>query len=141
MKPDISTKDLLEALEQSKSIENFISDYNNCFVDISFKEYLDNMLTLYGLKKATVIKASQLSETYAYQIFSGLKNPSRDKLVALAVGMGLNLDECQKLLYLANVNVLYPKNRRDAVIIFGINKKLSIPEINDILFEVEEFTL
>lgn len=111
------------------------------FIDLSLKEYLESLMERYNLKKSQVIKASGLSEAYTYQIFSGLKNPSRDKLLTLAVGMGLTFDECQKLLKLAGVNELYAKNRRDAIIIFGLHKQLTLGKLNDILFDMEEFTL
>ncbi len=129
------------SLRQTDDISQFTKDHMSLFVDLSLKEYLESLMAQYGLKKSQVIKASGLSEAYTYQIFSGLKNPSRDKLLALAMGMGLTFDECQKLLKLAGVNELYAKNRRDAIIIFGLLKRLPLDELNDILFDMEEFTL
>ena len=38
----------------------------------------------YGMKKADAIRRSELSEDYAYQIFSGLRVPERKKLLSLA---------------------------------------------------------
>ncbi len=69
------------------------------------------------------------------------KNPSRNKLLALAVAMKLNIEECQKLLKFGGVNELYPRNRRDAIIIFALTKKLSIFELNELLFDLDEFIL
>lgn len=136
-----TTSDFLEILYQSDDISQFAQAHKSLFVDLSLGEYLESLMEAHGLKKAQVIKASGLSEAYTYQIFSGLKNPSRDKLLALAVGMRLSFDECQRLLKLAGVNELYVKNRRDAIIIFGLHKRLSLGKLNDILFDMEEFTL
>jgi len=94
-----------------------------------------------GYKKSGGISASCLSKTYAYQIFSGVKNPSRDKLLALAVAMTLTFEECQRLLRLAAVNELYVKNKRDSIIIFGLMRGLNNMELNDLLYEMEEFVL
>lgn len=135
------TLEILEALKKAEDIAAFAREYMDSFVDITFKEYLEGLLIARGIKKSTVIKASGLSDSYAFQIFQGYKNPSRDKLLALAVGMQATFEECQRLLKLAGVNELYAKNRRDAIIIFGLERGYSIPQLNDILFELEEFTL
>ncbi len=140
-KGKISTKELLESLKKASDIREFRKENLSSFVDITFKEYLDDLISSRNIKRSDVIKASGLTETYAYQIFAGIKNPSRDKLIALALGMRLNLEESQTLLQLAGVNELYAKNRRDSVIIFALEKELGITELNDLLFELEEFTL
>ena len=139
---NIITSDLHEELLNAGDIATFRKKYFDSFVDISLKEYLENIIESRSLKRADIVKASGLTETYTYQIFAGIKsNPSRDKLIALAVGMRLSLDECQKFLRLAGVNPLYAKNSRDSVIIFGINKALSVLQLNDMLFEMKEYTL
>jgi len=136
-----STREVLEALRAAESIEDFSKEYYSCFVDISFEDYLSSLLEKYGISKYAAVKASGLSDSYAFQIFQGYKNPSRDKLLSLAIGMQISLDECQRLLKLAGVNELYAKNRRDAILIFGLEKNLSVPQLNEILFDMEEFTL
>ena len=136
-----STFEILEALKKAQDIATFTREYVDAFTDITFKEYLEGLLDARNVKKSVAIKASGISDSYAFQIFQGYKSPSRDKLLALAVGLRTSIDECQKLLKLAGVNELYAKNRRDAIIIFGLDKGLSVPQLNDILFELEEFTL
>lgn len=89
------TQEMLEALKNSKTIEDFTKRHVTQFLDINLKDYLVSILQAKKLKKADVIKASNLSEVYAYQIFSGVKNPSRDKLLSLAVAMKLSFEECQ----------------------------------------------
>jgi len=135
------TREILNALKEANNIKTFTTEYVDAFVDVTFKDYLDSLLLAKGVKKAAVIKASGLTDSYAFQIFQGFRSPSRDKLLALAVGLGTTYDECQKLLKLAGVNELYVKNRRDAIIIYSLEKGLSVPELNDVLFDLEEFTL
>ena len=135
------TVEILEAIRKAKNIQDFTRQYIDAFMDVTFKDYLNNLLVSRGLKKSAIIKASGVSDSYAFQIFQGYKNPSRDKLLALAVAMKLSYDECQRLLKLAGVNELYAKNRRDAIVIFGLERSLSVPQLNDLLFELEEFTL
>ena len=72
---------------------------------------------------------------YAYQIFSGLRVPDRKKLLCLAVGMSLNLDEVQTLLKCAGYSPLYVKLPFDSIVLYGICKNLSVLQINELLFE------
>ena len=141
-KKDFMTENILEAILASSHIDSFLQDYVDSFTEITLKDYLNTLMEKYKLKKSTVIKASQLGEPFARQLFSGIRSkPSRDKVLSLAIAMKITLNECQKLLQIAQVNELYPKNRRDAIIIYGLSKELSVPQVNDILYEMEEFTL
>lgn len=135
------TAEMLELLARAEDIGVFMEEHAASYQDLTFSGYLDHLMRSKNLKKAQVIKASGLNESFAYQIFSGYKSPSRDKLLALAIGMQLTLTECQRFLKLASVSELYAKNRRDAIIIFGLQKGLRLVEINDILFDMEEFML
>ena len=51
-----------------------------------------------GLDRRAVIRRSRLNQTFAYQILAGTRNPSRDKLVQLAFGLQLDVDDCSELL-------------------------------------------
>ena len=91
-----------------------------------------------NISKAKVISEANLARTYGYQIFQGEKNPGRDKIIAITFAMGLNLEECNRLLTLARTNILYSKNKRDAIIIFGIENKYSLSQVNEVLYEMCE---
>lgn len=86
------------------------------------------------LKKSEVINKSNIEKYYAYQIFNGNKeNPSRDKMIMLAFGMGLTVEETRKLLKIAKVSDLYVRSPRDSIFIFCLNKGLGIIEVNEYL--------
>ena len=53
----------------------------------------------------------------------------------LCFGMGLSLRETQSFLKKCTYSELYPRNRRDAVVIFCLQHDCSIMETNDILYE------
>ncbi|MCM1309232.1 MAG: XRE family transcriptional regulator, partial [Butyrivibrio sp.] len=75
-----------------------------------------------------VINAADIDRTYGHQIFNGTRNPSRDKVIQLAFGFGLNVEETQGLLRAAGKSALYPRIKRDAAIIFAISKKMPLTE-------------
>ena len=102
---------------------------------------MKKLLQKYDLKKSQVVRAAEMSEVYAYQIFSGKRVPERKKLLCLCIGMGLNLDEVQSLLKCAGYSPLYVKLPFDSIVIYGICKGLSVLQINNLLFDYDLETL
>ena len=135
------TDELMDALNQSSSIEEYINNEQDYMIDSTISDYLNQLLNEKSLKKSAVIKNSELNEIYGYQIFSGKRIPSRDRLISIAFGMGLSLDEAQALLKYAGFAPLYPKHKRDSLLIWGISHQFSIYQINDLLYTENENTL
>ncbi|MGI6265164.1 MAG: hypothetical protein ACOYJY_06860 [Acutalibacteraceae bacterium] len=131
-------KDTAKIVEELSRCDDFSAFYNEnktYMIADTLAERLDRLIAEKGLKKAQVIKQSELSEVYAYQIFSGIRVPTRSKLLCLAVGMELNLDEVQTLLKCAGYSPLYVKLPFDSVVLYGICKHLTVVQINELLYE------
>lgn len=129
------TSKIVEELGLCPDFKTFYKENKEYMVSDSLADMLTLLLNEKGLTKSQVIKNAELSEVYAYQIFSGLRVPERGKLLCLAVGMALNLDETQTLLKCAGYPPLYVKLPFDSIVLYGICKQLSVLEINDLLFE------
>lgn len=136
-----TTSDLLKVLNSKKSITEFLNENEDSLITESVSTLLENLLIKKGLKKSDVIKSANLDRTYAYQIFSGTKKPSRDKLLSVCFGIGLTFTETQELLNQSGYAPLYPKNKRDSIIIYSLNKKMTIIETDILLSENNELTL
>ena len=136
-----STTKIVEELGLCADFNTFYNENKDYMVTSSLAEMLDKLLKEKNSKKSQVIKHAELSEVYAYQIFSGLRVPERKKLLCLAIGMSLNLEEVQTLLKCAGYSPLYVKLPFDSIILYGICKKLSVVEINELLFEYDLETL
>lgn len=128
------TSKIVEELKLCPDFNTFYNENREYMVSESLAQLLSRLLAQKGLRKAEVIRRSELSEVYAYQIFSGLRVPERKKLLCLAVGMELTLDEAQALLKCAGYSPLYVKLPFDSIVLYGICKKLSVMEINELLF-------
>lgn len=129
------TSKIIEELGLSADFRSFYSENKDYMIKDTLSSLLQKLISEKDLRKSNVIKDSELSEVYAYQIFSGLRVPERKKLLALAVGMKLNLEEAQTLLRCAGYSQLYVKIPFDSVIIYGLCKGLSVPFINELLYE------
>ncbi len=62
-------------------------------------------------------------------------------MICLCIGLGCSLEETQALLQRNSFATLYPKVRRDAVIMFAIKEKRDVHRLNDALYENEEETM
>ena len=135
------TSKIVEELGLCPDFQTFYKENREYMVSGNLAELLSQLLESKGLKKAQVIKYAELSEVYGYQIFSGIRVPERKKLLCLAVGMGLNIEETQQLLKCAGYSQLYVKSPFDSVVLYGLCKELSVVQINELLYEYELETL
>ena len=135
------TADIVQELGLSPDFRTFYRENQDYMVTDSLSQLLTRLLEAKGLKKAQVIKNAELSEVYGYQIFSGLRIPERKKLLCLAVGMALNIEQTQQLLKCAGYSQLYVKLPFDSVILYGLCKKLSVLQINELLYDYDLETL
>ena len=62
-------------------------------------------------------------------------------MLQLVFGMRLTLRESDRLLKVAGVSPLYCKSRRDAIIIFCLDKGCTLREVNEELFRFGEATI
>lgn len=131
-----STEELIEILKSKRTYEEFFTQEVDELYFSDIAQYLEMLLKEKGLKKSDVIKGSNLDKNYAYQIFNGNKtNPSRNKILMIAFGMRLNLSETRKLLKIAKLSDLYPRDVRDSIIIFCLEKGKSLIEVNENLLD------
>lgn len=129
----IPTKKFLENLFNAPDLETFINNNSNVMEIPEFHDYLSDLCRLKGQVPEQVIKQSGIERTYGHQLINGTRNPSRDKVIQFAFGLGLNVEETQKLLVVAQKNTLYPKLKRDAIILHCIKNKKNIFETQSIL--------
>ena len=132
------TNSLFAELKRDRKIEEFLSENKDEFL-VPLSEYLEQLLKEKNLERTEVIHASCLDRSYAYQIFSGRRdNPSRPKLLALALAMKLELSEVQYLLRYAGHGILYPRNPWDSIVISAIEQRCSVMEANLLLERLGE---
>ncbi len=136
-----STDDLHQELQSAASLESFLAKNTENFESRGVPELLTRLLEKHGLSKAALAKRAGMSEVYMHQIFSGRRNPSRNRLICLALGAGATLEETQELLQRGGFSQLYPRDRKDAIVLYGLEHGMSLMEVNDKLFAADEETL
>ncbi len=133
----LDTEKLEHRLRQARDVQDFWRDNELNLREMTLAEFLQEMLTAKGLKKAEVVRQSGLDKGYAYHLFGGQKqNPSRDKVLAFALAMKLSPKEAQHLLHYAGAGALYVRDHWDSVLWYGLEHQLGVMETNLLLTEL-----
>jgi len=121
-------------LANTKNIDSFLKKYKRNMIPRNLPMHLEMLLEKKKLKKADVARDSQIDRKYVCQIFSGEKNPSRDKLILIAFGLHLSDMETQTMLKLSGKRELYVRDVRDVIILSCLQNRKTVWETNDMLF-------
>lgn len=135
-----STEELLNLIQKASDIEYYIKENESEMLNISLDVYLSKLLEENNLKIADVMAKSEQGD-YIYKVFKNQRKASRDILISIAIGMGLDINQAQKLLRISKNARLDPREKRDSVIIYAITNNISVCELNDILYDIGERTL
>lgn len=93
--------------------------------------YLEKLIEEHGMKKKEVVR----------KLFGGQRIPTRKILLQCAFLLSLNLADTQRLLDIGQKPRLYPRIRYDAAIIYGLEEKMTLEEMNAFLEEIHEDVL
>ena len=133
-----NTDQLMSEIKKSTEIKNFLTENNEDIKNYTLSEYINILIEKKQVSKGEVIKRAEINYTYGYQIINGTRKPTKDKLLQICFGLGATVEEANRILLIANAGGLYSKNRRDCIIIFALDKGLSLSETNELLFELNE---
>lgn len=130
-----TTDELAHKISRSDNILDYFAENRGEMQIDSLPEYLERWLKRKDCTKADVVRRSNLNKAYVYQIFLGKKYPSRDKVIALAFGLELDEKEVQVLLKQAGYRELYPRDPRDALLLYAIGHHKGIIDANELLYD------
>lgn len=136
-----NTNQLLHELMDTNDLHRVLTENDASFREDGLTDALQRLFEERSMAKTTLAKSSGISEVYLHQVFAGRRNPSRDRLLCICVGLGITLDETQRMLTQGGYAQLYPRTRRDAIISYGVVHQLPLGEVNDKLFAEQEKTL
>lgn len=135
------TSDLRQELMETEDLDRFLAENRENFSDTNVCDLLRRLFVKRRISKAALAKQSGMSEVYLHQVFAGRRNPSRSRLLCLCFGLKATVEESQELLKRCGHAPLYPKSRRDAIILFGLANEMDLFAVNDKLFTENEETL
>lgn len=129
------TQELLDILKGVAQPDNYIEKEEDNLVKMELYEYIQKLLETKGISKGQLIKSTGLDRTYTYQVLSGVKRPSRDKVLAICFTLELSFEEVQDLLKATGYPILYVRISRDSIIIFALQHRRTLADTNEMLFD------
>lgn len=131
-----NTGELLAQLSNKETkFEDFVGENEDTFIKMNRDAYWKELLEKSCIVKSDIINRSDIGYTYFYDIIRGDKIPSRDKIVRLILSMELSLEDCQNTLKLYNWAQLYAKDKRDSAMIYALNHKMTVWQLNEMMSE------
>lgn len=129
-----TTGDLMDALQYPEQpIQAYWTEHADAMIDIDLKAFWHELVQRSGMSKSDIINKSDFGYVYFYDVINGKKNPSRDKIVKLILSMQLTLEDCQTALKYCGRSILYPRVKRDSILIYGLVHRLSVFEVSEML--------
>ena len=132
-----STSEMMRRLLKTKSIVRFLKHFDRQMMYVTFDTYITELCISKNIIPERVIIKGGIHRTYGHQLFIGKRKPSRDKVIQLAFGFMLSIDETQELLQVARKSQLYPRIKRDAAIMYALERGVSITDFQNMLAELQ----
>lgn len=131
-----STEELLALLKKSDNLDSFLEESENDMIETSLQEQLSLFIEKSNKKPAEILRRAGIEKSYGYDILSGKRTPSREKVLALIFALSLSASDAQALLKSCGYPPLYPKILRDSVILFCLDKEIELSDTNETLYDL-----
>lgn len=128
-----STDELIKIIEGSSGFKDTMEEIGPDLVEKSFSQRLGELMERRGVKASELAELSLMSRSYVYQLCSGEREPGRDVVLRLALFLRAGIPETQRLLRAAGRGMLYPRVRRDAILLYALREELEIYAVDELL--------
>lgn len=133
-----STDELLKLIEGSSDIMDAMTKIGGELSEKTFSQRLQELMDARGVDPAWLTERSLMSRAFVYQLCSGRRGPGRDVVLRLALLLKAGIPETQRMLCAAGRGALYPRVRRDAIILYALKEGMSFLDADDLLVEMGE---
>lgn len=124
----------LKPVSFEKKTESLEDALKEIYTD-SFEKHLQQLINKKGLKNSEVYATANISKQYFSKLLKGQVKPSKEKMLALAVGLRLNLDETIDFLRIAGY-ALSPISQTDKIVEYFIeHEDYNVLKIDIVLFD------
>ena len=103
--------------------------------EISFHDYVKALLGERHMSKGKMLDDIMVERSYGYQMLNGRRTPTREVIIRIILYLGLDIRESQFLLAVTGKQALYPSNRFEAAIIYGITHHMDIDSVEEMLID------
>ena len=133
-----TTTELVAELNQVKNtleLEHFLKHNDTELKRDSFGDGVLKLCSKYEMTPSVLQTRIAISKSQFYSLLNGTRKPNKESVVKVSFGLGITRDEMNSLLRAAGCHALDPRNKEDAIIIFGIENKREIEKVAELLKE------
>ncbi|WP_432651198.1 hypothetical protein [Huintestinicola sp.] len=130
----MQTADIERMIKRTKNLNMGVIEANP---PPTFSEYVLSLLEEKGVKRSRLILALNMDRNYGYQILNGTRIPTRQQIIHMALFLGLDVAQTQKLLTLGKREALYVRRPEDAKIVHCLEHKMSYEKACEFIWENE----
>ena len=132
----MKTEVLFNELNFNNDLDDIID--NSQFLNLDFVEVVHRVMEANKLGKSVVIKESLLNITHGYQVFTGRRSLTRNTCLQLIFGLRADVEQARYILRALPAADLYPRVKRDAIILYGLVNYLTLLEVEELLLKYGE---
>lgn len=88
-------ENILKKVKDETEVKKYMDKYTAESYD-SFARYFNEYIGEHNLTVPEIKERSGISGNYVYNIVNGVRNPGRDKIIALCIGAGMDVSECNR---------------------------------------------
>lgn len=125
-----TTDNLWKEMMNTDNVDEYLENNPDEVFFNGLEEFFEYQLKTKKLKSGKVYEAAMIERHFGHQIITGTRGATRDKIIQLCFGLKLNLREAQQFIKISGNRELYPRDPRDAVIIFAIKDGKSLMDVN-----------
>lgn len=127
----METKDIEKELDKSTTFSEDLIDNN---APPKLHELLNKYIEEKNMTKAEVIRKLNIDRNYGYWILNGTRKPTRNCLIQMSLILGLDVEQINYLMKLANKSPLYVRNPVDAKVFYAVKHNMDYLDAVDFIW-------
>lgn len=115
-----------------------MAEIGDDFIEKTYSQRLYELMDRRCVKVAELAKMSLMSRSFVYQVYSGVREPGRDVVLRFALLLRAGVPETQRMLQAAGRGALYPRIRRDAILLYALKEEMDVFAADELLMRYGE---
>ena len=132
----LTTEELLKTIFKLDDIKKALDFQEEKYIFPEFNDYISKLSDKKNESHEKIISRANLERSFGHKLFAGSRKPSRDTVIQLAFGFEADVELAQEMLKVAGKSPLYPRIKRDVVIIYCLYNHVSIEKTQMYLSEL-----
>ena len=124
-----------ELAKDTKEFEDFLKRNETEMYKESFGDCVLRLCAKYKMTASALQPQIAMSKSQFYNVLNGSRHPSKVSVIKIAFGLNATQTELNEMLRAAGYCELDPRNKEDAIILFGLGHRKEVGKIDELLRE------